>query len=377
MTGLGHTLATLARRRLDPVQAGGRGPARMVACEFAPNPGALKMLIHVPAGLAPGAPLVVVLHGCTQGGEAYAEGAGWLTLADRFGFVVLCPEQTAANNPNRCFNWFQTGDTTRDAGEAASIATMTRQAIADHAIDPDRVFVTGLSAGGAMTAVLLATYPERFAGGAVVAGLPHGAAANMSEAFVAMMNPKARDSATWGEKVRAASDHAGPWPRISIWHGTADATVRPASADALVQQWTDVHGLTGAPHKARTPQGRVFEVWMSPSGEPLVENHRIPGLAHGTPLKTQGPDGVGTAGPFLLDVGISSSLEIAMGWGIAEAEAGSRPASVTVSDVASARRDAGHHRRSSQTAPDGPAPQRANGVTSVIENALRAAGLMR
>ena len=349
----------------------------MTAGAIAPNPGALKMLIHVPTGLAPGAPLVVVLHGCTQGGEAYAEGAGWLTLADRFGFVVLCPEQTAANNPNRCFNWFQTGDTTRDAGEAASIAAMTRKAIADHAIDPDRVFVTGLSAGGAMTAAMLATYPELFAGGAVVAGLPHGAASNMSEAFGAMMNPKALDGDVWGEKVRAASDHAGPWPRISIWHGTADATVRPASADALVQQWTDVHGLTGAPHKARTPQGRVFEVWMSPSGEPLVENHRIPGLAHGTPLKTQGPDGVGTAGPFLLDVGISSSLEIAMGWGIAEVGAESRPASVTDSDVAPARRSAGHHRRSSQTAPDGPAPQRANAVTSVIENALKAAGLMR
>ncbi|WGM46523.1 hypothetical protein KOAAANKH_01394 [Brevundimonas sp. NIBR10] len=377
MTGLGQTLATLARRRLDPVQAGGRGPARMLACDFAPNPGALKMLIHVPAGLAPGAPLVVVLHGCTQRGEAYADGAGWLTLADRFGFVVLSPEQTAANNPNRCFNWFQTGDTTRDAGEAASIAAMTRKAIADHAIDPDRVFVTGLSAGGAMTAVLLATYPELFAGGAVVAGLPHGAAASMSEAFGAMMKPRARDSAAWGEKVRAASDHAGPWPRISIWHGTADATVRPASADALIQQWTDVHGLTGAPHKARTPQGRVFEVWMSPSGEPLVENHRIPGLAHGTPLKTQGPDGVGTAGPFLLDVGISSSLEIAMGWGIAESEANSRPASVTDSDVAPAHGSAGKHRRSPQPAPDGTAPQRPNAVTSVIENALRAAGLMR
>ena len=378
MTGLGQTLATLARRSLDSAQSGVRGTARMVACEIAPNPGALKMLIHVPAGLLPGAPLVVVLHGCTQGGEAYAEGAGWLTLADRFGFVVLCPEQTAANNPNRCFNWFQTGDTTRDAGEAASIAAMTRKAVADNAIDPERVFVTGLSAGGAMTAAMLATYPELFAAGAVVAGLPHGAAANMSEAFGAMAKPKARESAAWGEKVRTASDYAGRWPRISIWHGTADTTVRPASADALVQQWTNVHGLTGAPHKARTPQGRVFEVWMSPSGEPLVENHRIPGLAHGTPLKTQGPDGVGTAGPFLLDVGISSSLEIALGWGIAEAEAGSKPASVTDSDGSSAHGSAaGNHRRSSQPAPDGTAPQRPNAVTSVIENALRAAGLMR
>lgn len=376
MTSLGQTVAALTRRRRESARSASARNLRMTAVEVSPNPGGLRMLVHVPDGITPGAPLVVVLHGCTQTGEAYAEGAGWLSLADRFGFVVLCPEQVTANNPNRCFNWFQAEDTARGSGEVASIAAMTRQVIDDHGLDPDRVFVTGLSAGGAMTAALLASYPDLFAGGAIIAGLPFGAANTLSEAMGAMMQPKARASGVWGDKVRQASPHPGPWPSVSIWHGDADATVRPASADALIQQWTDVHGLTGAPQKARTPDGRLFDVWLSSTGQPLVENHRIPGLSHGTPVKADGPDGVGVAGPYLIDIGISSSLEIALGWGIAQGNprqpSGAAPiiqTSDTPPRTAPKAQSAGSRARS-------PLP-REEGIKSVIENALRAAGLMR
>lgn len=376
MTSLGQTVAALTRRRREGARSASGRTLRMTVVEVSPNPGGLRMLVHVPEGLLPGAPLVVVLHGCTQTGEAYAAGAGWLALADRFGFVVLAPEQATGNNPNRCFNWFQAEDTARGSGEVASIATMTRQVIAGHGIDPDRVFVTGLSAGGAMTAALLASYPDLFAGGAIIAGLPFGAANTLSEAMGAMMQPKARASAVWGDKVRMASPHQGPWPSISIWHGDADATVRPASADALIQQWTDVHGLTGAPQKARTPDGRLFDVWLSPTGQPRVENHRIPGMPHGTPIRTGGPDDVGTAGPFLIDIGLSSSLEIALGWGIAQGDPrqSSEAAAITRTPDTPPR-----------TAPKAPSvearvrsrPTSEDGIKSVIENALRAAGLMR
>jgi feruloyl esterase len=318
---------------------------------------------------------VVVLHGCTQTGEAYAEGAGWLSLADQFGFVVLCPEQATGNNPNRCFNWFQAEDTTRDRGEVASIAAMTRQVIADHGIDPARVFVTGLSAGGAMTAALLASYPDLFAGGAIIAGLPFGAANTLSEAMGAMMQPRARSHSVWGDKVRHASAHTGPWPSVSVWHGEADTTVRPASADALVQQWTDVHGLTGAPQRARTPDGRVFDVWLSPTGQSLVENHRIPGLPHGTPIKTGGHAGVGTSGPFLIDIGISSSLEIAMSWGIADGVAASVSEPGPREQTPEPSRTVPRHPPAK--APTRHRPSSGDGVTSVIEKALRSAGLMR
>lgn len=365
MPSLGQTLSALNRIRRDA--AAGPGPmpgGRLVVRGFAPNPGDLRMLVHVPGSPGPNAPLVVVLHGCTQTAEAYAGGAGWLSLADRFGFVVLCPEQTGGNNPNRCFNWFQTGDTARDNGEAASIAAMVRQTIADHDIDPARVFVTGLSAGGAMTAVMLAAYPEMFAGGAVVAGLPYGAAANVSEAFGAMQQPRPLTDAAWGDKVRAASGFKGPWPSISIWHGEADHTVRPASADALVRQWTNVHGVATGPVQARTPDGRLFDVWMSKAGEPVVEHHRFPNMGHGAPVQSAAPDG-GAAGPFLLDVGTSSSREIALGWGIVPAETAETPAQDDATQPAPAR------------ARPKVAPAPADPVSLVIEKALRTAGLLK
>lgn len=126
---------------------------------FEPNPGDLRMKLFLPESLSAGAPLVVVLHGCTQTAAGYADVAGWIALASELRFAVLCPEQTRANNANLCFNWFQPGDTTRGAGEAASIHAMVQWALGAHDLDPSRVFVTGLSAGGAMTAVMLATYP--------------------------------------------------------------------------------------------------------------------------------------------------------------------------------------------------------------------------
>lgn len=360
-------------------------PGTLKDVEFAPNPGGLRMRIHIPPGLPQGAPLVVVLHGCTQTGQGYASAAGWLTLADRFGFAVLSPEQTRSNNFNLCFNWYQPGDTARDGGEAASIAAMIKRAVADHALDERRVFVTGLSAGGAMTAVMLATWPELFAGGAVIAGLPYGSAGSLPEALAAMGRSEVEAAMVSGDPVRAATAHRGNWPPISIWHGQDDTIVQPAAGEALARQWTDLHGIVGDPVAARTPAGRDFLVWLS-GGEPVVELHRIPGMGHGVPLQTGGPDGSGTAGPHMFEVGVSSSLEIALGWGIAEQRRlseGPSPAEEAPSRVSgkAERRNAepAHrpaHRPAHQPGHP-PAGGVGNDVRAVIENALRAAGLMK
>ncbi len=364
MTSLGHTLAALKRRaRAFEQPASATAGLLRDGGAFAPNPGTLTMKVHTPAALPPGAPLVVVLHGCGQTAEGYASGAGWITLADRFGFALLCPEQTRSNNANLCFNWFEPADSARAGGEAASIAAMVRHRLAQHDLDPTRVYVTGLSAGGAMAGALLATWPELFAGGAIIAGLPYGSARSMSEAFMAMNQSRTLTPGEAGDAVRAASGHCGPWPPVSIWQGQADTVVRPSAADALVRQWTDVHGVAGGPVTARTPQGRDFQVWLSPTGDPVVELHRIPGMGHGTPLDTGGVDGSGVAGPYLLDVGISSSLEIALGWGIATAGGAGR-----------------RERPAAAAAPgtsEGPSARPSIGITAVIEQALRSAGLMR
>ena len=104
---------------------------------------------------------------------------------------------------------------------------MVEKMIVDHGIDRRRVFVTGLSAGGAMTSVMLATYPEVFAAGAIIAGLPYGTATNVKEAFESMGQVRARSAREWGDLMRAASPHKGPWPRVSVWHGGADPVVKP------------------------------------------------------------------------------------------------------------------------------------------------------
>src|SRR6185437_8548042 len=176
---------------------------------FGTNPGAIKMFAYVPEHLQRAPALVVVLHGCGQTAAAYDFGTGWSTLANRYGFALLMPEQQAANNANTCFNWFNPGDIARGRGEAASIRQMIARMVAEHKIDPRRIYVTGLSAGGAMTSVMLATYPEVFAGGAVIAGLPFGVANNVREALNGMLQSASRSAGELGDLVRHASHHKG------------------------------------------------------------------------------------------------------------------------------------------------------------------------
>ncbi len=283
--------------------------------EFGSNPGALRMFAYVPARPRPA--LVVVLHGCSQTAASYDIGAGWSTLADRYGFVLLFPQQQISNNPQNGFNWFLPGDTERGKGEALSIRQMIETMIIAHRIDRRRVFITGLSAGGAMTCVMLATYPELFAAGAVIAGLPFRTATNANEAFESMFHARMRSARAWGDLVRSASPHRGPWPRLSVWHGDADAVVKRENADEIVKQWIDLHNLDDEPTLEEMVDGYPRQVWRNRIGQEVIESYTIPGMAHGTPLATSaGEKTCGVPGAFLLDVGISSSYHIAKFWGL-------------------------------------------------------------
>ncbi len=297
----------------------GRADALEPVADFGANPGALLMYEHAPAALPAGRPLVVVLHGCTQTAAAM-ETAGWSALADELGFAVEYAEQTTANNPARCFNWAgEYGDPTnliRGRGENQSILSMIDHALAAHAGDPARVYITGFSAGGAFAAVMLATWPDRIAAGAILAGVPYRCATDLPGALNCQaldQHPELqRTPAAWATLVTAAADgHAGPWPRVAIWHGTADATVDPVAGDALVAQWTAVHGLTAAPITAT-----VGELSVARYGT-TIERWTVPGMGHAVPLGAGDPDGgCAGVGAYFEDRGVCSTRRIAAFFGL-------------------------------------------------------------
>lgn len=298
------------------------------AADALANPGNLRLLAYVPPGLPAGAPLVVALHGCKQTATGYEHGCGWAAMARRHGFALLVPEQPRDNNPNHCFNWFEAADTTRDSGEVQSIRQMIDRLQRRHRLDPARCFISGLSAGGGMTAAMLACYPEVFAGGAIVAGLPYAAARGVSQAFEAMYQPSPRSAAERSGAVLAASAHRGPWPRVSIWQGDGDDTVKPANAAELVKQWVPLHGLDPAAPTRREETPRFArQEWRDAAGRLLVESVTVPGLGHGVPLYPgEGEGRAGEAGPYLLDAGLSSTHAILDFWGIPVAAARPAPA---------------------------------------------------
>ncbi|MEO7815044.1 MAG: PHB depolymerase family esterase [Sphingomicrobium sp.] len=354
MPRLGSTIARLTALRKGATPAS-HGPSRLTETAFSPNPGALVAKTYIPASLKPGAPLVVVLHGCTQDAAVYDRGSGWSQLADRHGFAVLYPEQERGNNFNLCFNWYQAADARRGRGEASSIAHMIRDVTTAHQLDPERVFINGLSAGGAMTMVMLACYPELFAGGAVIAGLPFAVAEGVQDALEAMRGGSLPSRFVLASSIAKASDHRGPWPSLSVWHGTADHVVSSANAGAIVDQWRDRIGLGTVEGQRNIVDGQRRTVWRDSTGKIAVERYDIAGMGHGTPLATRGGEACGQAGPHMLEAGICSTSRLAERWGIATGAGAPRQATPPVARHAPA----------------------ATGVGAVIEDALRAAGLMR
>lgn len=379
MPSLSDTIARLSRIR-GMAQSGSHpvDEGRLTdLASFGSNPGDLRAKMYVPGHLADRPALVVVLHGCTQTAGSYDLGSGWSELADRHGFVLLFPEQQRHNNPNLCFNWFLPEDNRRGAGEALSVRQMIDAMISRHAIDPARVFVTGLSAGGAMTSVMLATYPEVFAGGAIIAGLPYGCASTIPQAFDRMRGHGGGSESELAAAVRRASDHRGPWPTISVWHGSGDATVNPSNADAIISQWRGVHGVAAVPTRTEAIDGYPRRVWCDDQGREVIEEYSITGMGHGTPLDTFGDDGCGRSGAYMLEASISSTRHICQFWGLTGAvnrtersRASQRPAPPRFV-VASEPMNPG------RTGECAEAQIGTAGVGKVIEDALRAAGLMR
>jgi poly(hydroxyalkanoate) depolymerase family esterase len=243
------------------------GPAYAAALEKVPNfgvnPGGLTMYVYRPDGLATGAPAVVLMHGCAMQASGLDTATGWRKYADQDKFALILPEEPNAG----CFSF---GDA-RGQGDAASIASMVGYAKATYGTDPKRVFATGFSAGGAMTSTMLATYPDLFAAGSVLAGIPYQCSSTAD--------------CTGDLVTKAFPGFTGQRPRVQIWHGTADTIVSVSNADGSRKQWTEVLHTGTTPARTEQLKGQTTKSsFTDASGRIEVEDYRLDGMWHWIPI---------------------------------------------------------------------------------------------
>ncbi len=304
---------------------------------FGSNPGNLDMYTYVPSGITSDAPLVVVMHGCTQNASSYANESGWNDLADEYKFYVIYADQPSSNNSSNCFNWFENGDQNRGVGEPASLKSMVDYMKSNYSVDTDRVFATGFSAGGAMTTVMLATYPEVFSSGAVMSGLPYDIATGTVQAFQAMFGNVNLSPAQLGNRVRNASSHNGPWPSVAVFHGGSDFIVYTVNETEVMEQWTNVHGIDQtADLDDQTYLGNANvrkREYQDNSGTAYVVTYSFDGMGHSIAVDPgPGPAQGGNTGSYATDINFWSSYYAAEFFGILESSINlEAPTSITAS----------------------------------------------
>jgi poly(hydroxyalkanoate) depolymerase family esterase len=287
--GLGpEALAKLGKRPTVPVPEGASYLSRNFTCHAGSRP----YKVYVPTRVRGAkAPLIVMLHGCTQNSDDFAVGTGMNSLAEEHGFVVAYPEQPLTANQLGCWNWFSERDQLRDSGEPSIIAGLTRLLIAEMKLDHERVYVAGLSAGGAMADVMSVTYPDLYAAAGVHSGLAHGVATDQASAFIAMSG-KASERRPHRAKNRA---------RTVIFHGASDTKVHPANAERiLTEARAGINGICRETTHRGIANGLQYDrtTVLDERGVSRLEYWAIDGLGHawsggslkGSHTEQRGPD---------------------------------------------------------------------------------------
>ena len=249
-------------------------PGTFVGGDFSSPHGKLTYKLYTPQGSSRRRlPLLVMLHGCTQSAAGFATSTGMNKLADEFGFLVLYPQQSATANPNRCWNWHSPADQKRGSGEPAKIAALTRYVLGTCRGNPARVYIAGISAGGAAAAIIAAAYPELYVAVGVHSGVARGDITTLRGALSAM-----RNGAT-----ATAKGAATPAPTI-VFHGDQDRIVNPSNAGGFLANLlrSGAGAITGRTEKGRTRGGRDFTrtVYRQGRGKVLLEDWTVHGSGH-------------------------------------------------------------------------------------------------
>lgn len=298
----------------------GYSSAMIEVKEFGNNPGKLRMFIHIPENLSSNAPMVVALHGCSQTAEELAQLTGWNELADKYGFVVLYPEQRSVNNMSSCFNWFMMKDIEGDKGESESIRSMMDKAALMTSINSELIYTYGVSAGAAMANSLMITHPEAFAGGAILAGGAHRSAENAMQAMQVMMYPKDRTVSEWGKKIpnTVSFDHL---PKVVVVQGSKDNVVDPANAIEIIDQWCFAYDINPNDQQVDTTfvVSKIVErsYLKDKKGAESIVYFSIEGLGHKIPVDPGENIGQGgQTGMFAEDIDFFSTYYIAVEFGL-------------------------------------------------------------
>ncbi|GAA5700914.1 extracellular catalytic domain type 1 short-chain-length polyhydroxyalkanoate depolymerase [Streptomyces avermitilis] len=251
--------------------------------DFGSNPSNLQMYVYVPDGVTARPAVVVAVHYCTGSGPAMYSGTEFAALADRYGFIVVYPSVTRAG---KCFDVSSPQALRRGGGsDPVGIKSMVDWVTRTYDADPGRIFATGISSGAMMTNVLLGDYPDVFAAGAAFAGVPFGcfATTDGSEWNSACANGTVTHTPKeWGDLVRGAyPGYTGPRPRMQLWHGTEDATLRYPNFGEEVKQWTEVLGAGGTPARTDAPESGWTRTRYGSTGDQApVEGISLQGVGH-------------------------------------------------------------------------------------------------
>jgi poly(hydroxyalkanoate) depolymerase family esterase len=285
---------------------------------FGSNPGNLQMFIHVPSDLGAGAPLVVVAHACLQTAHDVAANSGWVELSDTYGFALVFPQTSKDNEPaGGCFRTWQPEHQKRGDGEPLSVGQMIEWMLEHHDLDRDRVFIAGMSSGGLLTGVMLATYPDLFAAGAMLSAYPFKCAGSFEELKPCAAGEKELTAEKWGELVLTGyPEFSGPRPRVSIWHGGADSLILPVNLDLQLEQWTQAAGIDRDPDEVDVIAGNQRRRYNDRTGDQIVETYLIEGMNHAVAVSPNGTPRCGIAAPFFADVDICAALWNARWFGI-------------------------------------------------------------